>query len=55
MLTPHLGWPTDADYARFAESTVQLLLDFLIGKPVARFHHEQENRVAAPMVTDPRP
>jgi phosphoglycerate dehydrogenase-like enzyme len=40
VLTPHLGWPTDAAYARYAESTVQLLLDFLDGKPVAGFEHD---------------
>jgi phosphoglycerate dehydrogenase-like enzyme len=39
VLTPHLGWPTDAAYARYAESTVQVLLDYLDGKPVAGFEH----------------
>ncbi len=37
VLTPHLGWPTDAAYARYAESTVRVLLDYLDGKPVAGF------------------
>jgi phosphoglycerate dehydrogenase-like enzyme len=39
VLTPHLGWSTDAAYARYAESTVQVLLAYLDGKPVAGFEH----------------
>ena len=39
VLTPHLGWPTDAAYARYTESTVEVLLDYLGGKPVAGFEH----------------
>ena len=40
VLTPHLGWPTDAAYARYAESTVEVLLQYLDGKPVAGFGHD---------------
>lgn len=39
-LTPHLGWPTDNAYGRFAEAAVNVLLDFMDGKPVQGFEHE---------------
>lgn len=37
VLTPHLGWPTDEAYARFADATADVLLAYLDGKPVPRF------------------
>ncbi len=37
VLTPHLGWPTDQAYARFAEAAADALLAHLDGRPVARF------------------
>ncbi len=37
ILTPHLGWPTDEAYARFADATADVLLAYLDGKPVPRF------------------
>jgi phosphoglycerate dehydrogenase-like enzyme len=39
VLTPHLGWPTDIAYGRFAEAAVKALLDYLDGKPVQGFEH----------------
>jgi len=37
VLTPHLGWPTDEAYERFAEAASEVLLAYLDGKEVARF------------------
>lgn len=37
LLTPHIGWPTDKSYARFAESVADALLGYLDGKEVPRF------------------
>lgn len=37
ILTPHLGWPTDEAYERFAAAAADLLLAYLQGKEVARF------------------
>lgn len=37
LLTPHIGWPTDQSYARFAESVADVLLGYLDGKEVPRF------------------
>jgi phosphoglycerate dehydrogenase-like enzyme len=37
ILTPHLGWPTDEAYERFASAAADLLLAYLDGKEVARF------------------
>jgi phosphoglycerate dehydrogenase-like enzyme len=37
VLTPHLGWPTDEAYERFAESAADVLLAFLDGREVPRF------------------
>lgn len=41
VLTPHLGWPTDEGYARFADEAARVLLAFLDGQEVPRFapHH----------------
>src|SRR6185503_18577691 len=33
VLTPHLGWPTDHAYERFAESAADILLAYLDGQP----------------------
>jgi phosphoglycerate dehydrogenase-like enzyme len=32
VLTPHLGWPTDAGFAGFAENAVANILDYIDGK-----------------------
>lgn len=32
VLTPHLGWPTDAGFAGFAENAVTNILDYMDGK-----------------------
>jgi phosphoglycerate dehydrogenase-like enzyme len=37
ILTPHLGWPTDAGYQRFAESAADIILAFQEGRQVPRF------------------
>ena len=37
VLTPHLGWPTDAGYAEFAEAACAVLLAFLEGREVPQF------------------
>jgi phosphoglycerate dehydrogenase-like enzyme len=37
VLTPHLGWPTDEAYARFAEAAADVLFAHLEGREVARF------------------
>jgi phosphoglycerate dehydrogenase-like enzyme len=41
VLTPHLGWPTDEAYGRFADAAADALLAHLDGKDVPRFveHH----------------
>ena len=41
LLTPHLGWPTDGAYGRFAEAATDVLLDYLDGKPVPTFDYER--------------
>ena len=38
VLTPHLGWPTDEAYTRFADAAADVLLAHLDGRPVPRFH-----------------
>ena len=40
VLTPHLGWPTDEAYARFADAAADVLLAFLDGRPVPQFRQE---------------
>lgn len=37
VLTPHIGWPTDHGYGRFAEAAVGVLIDYLDGRDVPRF------------------
>lgn len=39
VLTPHLGWPTDDGYARFAEAACEVLFAFMDGREVPGFHH----------------
>jgi len=41
VLTPHLGWPTDEGYARFADTAADVLLAYLEGHAVPQFlpHH----------------
>ena len=38
VLTPHLGWPTDDGYARFADAACDVLLAFMEGREVPQFH-----------------
>ena len=37
VLTPHLGWPTDEAYARFADAAADVLLAYLDGRAVPQF------------------
>jgi phosphoglycerate dehydrogenase-like enzyme len=37
VLTPHIGWPTDSGYARFADSACDVLLAWMDGKPFPTF------------------
>jgi phosphoglycerate dehydrogenase-like enzyme len=37
VLTPHIGWPTDDGYARFADAACDVLLAWLDGREVPRF------------------
>jgi phosphoglycerate dehydrogenase-like enzyme len=37
ILTPHLGWPTDEAYERFADAAADILLAYLDGREVPRF------------------
>jgi phosphoglycerate dehydrogenase-like enzyme len=37
VLTPHIGWPTDEAYERFADAAADVLLAYLDGREVARF------------------
>jgi phosphoglycerate dehydrogenase-like enzyme len=41
VLTPHLGWPTDEMYSKFADAAADVLLAYLDGRDVPRFvaHH----------------
>jgi phosphoglycerate dehydrogenase-like enzyme len=41
LLTPHLGWPTDGAYGRFADAAADVLIDYMDGKPVPTFNHER--------------
>ena len=40
VLTPHIGWPTDEAYARFAEGACGVLLAWAAGRDVPRFDAE---------------
>ena len=37
VLTPHIGWPTDQGYARFASATADVLIAYLDGRDFPRF------------------
>jgi phosphoglycerate dehydrogenase-like enzyme len=37
VLTPHLGWPTDEAYARFADAAADALLAYRDGREIPRF------------------
>ncbi len=37
ILTPHVGWPTDEAYARFADAACQVLIAYAEGRDVPRF------------------
>jgi phosphoglycerate dehydrogenase-like enzyme len=37
VLTPHLGWPTDEMYSKFADAAADVLLAYLDGREVPRF------------------
>jgi phosphoglycerate dehydrogenase-like enzyme len=37
VLTPHIGWPTDEAYQRFADAAADVLLAYLDGREVPRF------------------
>ena len=37
VLTPHIGWPTDDGYRRFAAAACDVLLDHMAGRPVPAF------------------
>ena len=39
VLTPHIGWPTDDGYHRFAEAACDVLLAYLDGRDVPTFDH----------------
>jgi phosphoglycerate dehydrogenase-like enzyme len=37
ILTPHIGWPTDEAYERFADAAADVLLAYMDGRKVPRF------------------
>jgi phosphoglycerate dehydrogenase-like enzyme len=37
VLAPHIGWPTDEAYARFADAAADILIAFQDGRDVPRF------------------
>jgi len=37
VLTPHIGWPTDDGYQRFATAACDVLLDYMADRPVPGF------------------
>ncbi len=37
VLTPHLGWPTDDGYQRFASTACEVVLAYMDGRPVPTF------------------
>lgn len=47
VLTPHLGWPTDDGYRRFAQAASEVLLAYLDGGHVPTFE-EHDQRPSAP-------
>ncbi|OLC79143.1 MAG: lactate dehydrogenase [Acidobacteria bacterium 13_1_40CM_4_65_8] len=38
VLTPHIGWPTDEAYERFSDAAADVLIAYLEGRDVPRFH-----------------
>jgi phosphoglycerate dehydrogenase-like enzyme len=38
VLTPHIGWPTDEAYERFSDAAADILIAYLEGRDVPRFH-----------------
>jgi phosphoglycerate dehydrogenase-like enzyme len=40
VLTPHLGWPTDNTYEKFAQAAADVLFAHMDGLEVPRFVHE---------------
>jgi phosphoglycerate dehydrogenase-like enzyme len=40
VLTPHIGWPTDDGYRRFADAACEVLLAYLEGHEVPLFDHQ---------------
>jgi len=42
VLTPHLGWPTDDGYARFADAACEVLIAFMDGRDVPQFQAETQ-------------
>jgi phosphoglycerate dehydrogenase-like enzyme len=40
VLTPHIGWPTDEAYGRFADAAADILFAYLDGRDVPRFAAE---------------
>lgn len=44
VLTPHIGWPTDHGYEQFANSAVDVLLDFMDGREVPLFGRSEQKR-----------
>ncbi len=41
VLTPHIGWPTDEGYQRFADSACEVLLAYMDGRPVPTFDDDR--------------
>jgi len=44
VLTPHLGWPTDAGFEGFAEHAVENILSYMDGKPMRAVNPEALER-----------
>jgi phosphoglycerate dehydrogenase-like enzyme len=44
VLTPHLGWPTDDGYRRFAEAAREVLFAYLEGREVPTFDEHDHRR-----------
>ncbi len=40
ILTPHLGWPTDKTYEKFAQAAADVLFAHMEGRDIPRFVHE---------------
>ena len=48
VLTPHLGWPTDDGYRRFAAAACEVLEAYLEGRAVPTFEEHDQRADAAP-------